>query len=272
MPWLLACAPKCEPDELSGNGTCTPYTDGTPSDRDVWTPSPGTSWQIQYSGTLDTSLDVDVYDVDLFDTSNADLAALPTTICYFSAGSWEDWREDADSFPAASKGEPLDGWPGEWWLDIRDAGVRTALTGRLDRAVERGCTAVDPDNVNGWENETGFPLTRADQLDFNRFLAEEAHARGLSIGLKNDQLQAEALAPWFDWALNEECAAYDECDGYAIFTDADKAVFHVEYVDEWSDAEALAEQVCGVGPRLDTLIKTWDLGAERLACPVDSAR
>ena len=80
MPWLLACAPKCEPDELSGNGTCTPYTDGTPSDRDVWTPSPGTSWQIQYSGTLDTSLDVDVYDVDLFDTSNADLAALPTKI------------------------------------------------------------------------------------------------------------------------------------------------------------------------------------------------
>lgn len=272
MLWTaLACTPDCAPDELSADGTCTPYEPGEPVPAEVWTPPPGTSWQIQYSGRLDISLDVEVYDVDLFDTSDAELAALSErrVICYFSAGSWEDWREDADEFPASAKGEPLDGWPGEWWLDIRDTGVRTALEGRLDRAVERGCAAVDPDNVNGWENETGFPLTRADQLEFNRFLADAAHERGLSVGLKNDQLQAEELAPWFDWALNEECAAYDECDAYTTFTGDEKAVFHVEYVDDWSEAEALADEVCGVGPRLDTLVKTWELGEERLACPAD---
>ena len=78
------------------------------------------------------------------------------------------------------------------------------------------------------------------------------------------------MEPWFDWALNEECVKYEECDGYTSFTDHDKAVFHVEYADDWAsgwdDAEAVAASVCDVGPNLDTLVKLLDLGAERLSC------
>ena len=33
-----------------------------------------------------------------------------------------------------------------------------------------------------------------------------------------------------------------------------------------AEAGALAERVCGVGSDLSTLIKTWDLGPEFLAC------
>ena len=88
------------------------------------------------------------------------------------------------------------------------------------------------------------------------------------MGLKNDVAQAEVLEPWFDWALNEECLDWDECTELTPFLDAGKAVFHVEYVDEPSDAPSRAADVCGdptiVG--FSTLIKTWDLDAFRLAC------
>jgi hypothetical protein len=140
------------------------------------------------------------------------------------------------------------------------------LAARLDYAVERGCDGVEPDNVDGYQNESGFDLSAQDQLDFNEWVAGAAHDRGLSVGLKNDVGQLDALQPSFDWALNEECRAYDECSGYDAFLDEGKAVFHVEYVDDWADAQALADEVCGAEPSLSTLIKTWDLGPEWLDC------
>ena len=42
-----------------------------------------------------------------------------------------------------------------------------------------------------------FSLTAADQLDYNRFLAEQAHQRGLAIGLKNDLDQVASLVDLF---------------------------------------------------------------------------
>src|SRR3712207_8145037 len=35
---------------------------------DWWQPRADTSWQIQLDGRIDTGLDVDAYDIDLFDT------------------------------------------------------------------------------------------------------------------------------------------------------------------------------------------------------------
>lgn len=233
----------------------------------VWKPAPGTSWQWQLSGTIDTSLAVAMYDVDLFDAPEAVLTTLRARgvriVCYFSAGSHEDWRADAAQFPPATLGDPLDGWPGERWLDIRSPAVRTQMQARLALANARGCDAVEPDNVDGYANPSGFPLTAADQLDFNLFLAREAHARGLSIGLKNDLDQVSALVSEFDWALNEECAKYQECDALAPFIDSGKAVFHVEY-----GTEALSTSVCPAANarNFDTLIKRLELDAWRVAC------
>jgi hypothetical protein len=235
----------------------------------VWTPRPGTSWQWQISGTLDTTVDVQMYDIDLFDASDATIAALHaagrTVICYLSAGSHEDWRPDAATFPAAAIGKPLDGWPGERWLDTRSEGVRAIMKERLDRAAAKRCDGVEPDNVDGYTyRDNGFPLTAATQLDYNRFLAREAHARGLSVGLKNDLDQVEALLPDFDWALNESCLQYDECKALSPFITAGKAVFHVEY-----GAESLAQTVCPKTKPLhfSTLIKKQALDAWRVACP-----
>jgi len=220
-------------------------------------------------GAIDTSVEAEAFDVDLFETPDEVVEALHASgrfvICYFSAGSYEEGRPDSDAFPGAAIGNELDGWPGERWLDTRSEAVREIMRARLDLARERGCDAVEPDNVDGFENEPGFSLTADTQLDYNRFLANEAHARDLSIGLKNDIGQLEDLVDDFDWALNEECFAYEECDAYAsTFLAQGKAVFHAEYV-----SEDQLDDVCATTKPLgiSTLIKNLDLDRWYLACP-----
>jgi hypothetical protein len=231
-----------------------------------WQPSPGTSWQRQLTGEIDTSFDVQMYDIDLFDTPQGVINQLHTdrriVICYFSAGSWEDWRPDAVDFPPEVIGDPLENWPGENWLDIRQLDMLgPIMAARLDLAVQKGCDGVEPDNVDGYTNDTGFPLSAQDQLAYNIWLAEQAHARGLSIGLKNDLEQIGDLLPYFDWALNEECFTYDECDLLTPFVQANKAVFGVEY-------ELESDQFCPQANALnfDFLKKNWDLDAWRESC------
>ena len=254
-------------DGAGGSGTSI----STPNDDAVWRPSVGTTWQWQLAGVpLDTSVNADAYDVDLFTTTDQELSTLKAAgrrvICYFSAGSWEAFRPDAAEFPAAVKGRPLDApFQDELWLDIRDADVRSLMQRRLDLAASRGCDAVEPDNVDGYANDTGFDLTAADQLDYNRFIAAEAHNRGLSVGLKNDIDQLGDLEPYFDWALNEECFTYDECAQYQDnFLAANKAVFHAEYV----ESDRLVEVCAATKPLgLSTLLKKIELDAFRLPCP-----
>ncbi len=199
-----------------------------------WVPPPGTTWQWQLSGTLDTTFDVEVYDIDGFDNSAAAVTGLHNdgrkVICYISAGTWEEWRPDADDFPGAVLGNDVDGWEGEKWLDIRNLSVLGPLMeARMDMCLAKGFDAVEPDNIDGYINGSGFPLTAEDQLAYNLFLANAAHNRGLSIGLKNDVDQAEELEPWFDFAINEECFTYNECNSLLPFINAGKAVFSVEY-------------------------------------------
>lgn len=203
----------------------------------IWQPQPGTSWQWQLSGTVDTSVDVDMYDIDLVDTPVSTIedlhAAGRTVICYLSAGSWEEYRPDADQYPQEILGRILDGWPDEKWVDYRQIDkLGPILQARMDLAVSKGCDGIEPDNIDGYLNNTGFDLTAADQLLFNRWLADQAHARGLSIGLKNDLDQVSELVASFDWALNEQCFQYDECDLLDPFIKKGKAVFGVEYQGE----------------------------------------
>jgi hypothetical protein len=232
-----------------------------------WKPTPGTSWQIQLSGTLNTSFNVKVYDLDLFDTPTSTIAALKArgikVVCYFSAGSYEEWRSDASQFPASSLGYELDGWPGERWLDTRNLTVRAIMKKRMDLAKAKGCDAVDPDNVDGYANNNGKGLTATTQLDYNKFLATEAHLRGLAVGLKNDVDQIPALLPYFDFTVNEECFQYNECNLVKPFITANKAVFNIEY-----GGATKASTVCPKANSLnfDTLVKRLSLGSERITC------
>lgn len=257
LVFISACAPEAlVPSEFQ---LPTPAAD--------WrVPPPDASWQIQYSGEFDGFPAVEVLNLDLFDTTAEEIAALHGQryhiICYFSAGSREDWRPDAAAFPAETLGRKLQGWPGERWLDIRQIDLLAPIIReRLDLAAEKGCDAVDPDNVNAYQNASGFDLSAADQLAFNRWLAAEAHSRGLGIGLKNDLDQIPALVDEFDFAVNEQCFDYGECEAYQPFVDAGKAVFQIEY-DLAPEEFCLQAQAMG----LRSLRKSLELGAEWEPC------
>lgn len=238
-----------------------------------WTPQASSSWLYQLTGTIDTSTDADLYDVDLFDTSADTIKAIQAdghhVICYFSAGSAENWRSDYSDFAASDLGDGLSGWAGEYWLDTRSDNVRSIMETRMDLAASKGCNGVDADNVDGYSNDTGFDLTSATQLDYNRFLATQAHARGLAIGLKNDVGQLSELVSSFDFAVNESCHVYDECDGYAAFTGAGKAVLNIEYDTTYiSDSSAMQSLCTDAAQRLFyTLVLPTTLdGSYRYSC------
>lgn len=201
-------------------------------------PPVGTTWQWQLTGTVDVSLNVQMYDVDLFDVPQSRIDTLHgrgiKALCYLSAGTWENWRPDAGRFPASVKGR-RNGWPGERWLDIRQIGVLgPIMKARLDLCKAKGFDGVELDNVDGYSNRSGFPLSYRDQLAYNGFLANEAHGRSLSVALKNDIEQVFDLAPYFDYTINEQCFQYGECDDarnslVTNFIGRGKPVFNVEY-------------------------------------------
>lgn len=194
-------------------------------------------WHIQFTGALSVPRDAQYVFLDLFDTDPAAVSRLTRqgkrVICYLNAGAWEEWRPDAAAYPEEILGHPYEGWPGERWVDIRRLDLLAPiLQARLDLCRAKGFFGVDPDNLNGFQNDTGFPLTAEDQLRFNRWLAAEAHARGLAIGLKNDAEQASELVASFDWILVESCVAEGWCALTAPFRQAGKPVFAIEYVEQ----------------------------------------
>ncbi|MGF1689298.1 endo alpha-1,4 polygalactosaminidase [Photobacterium japonica] len=223
------------------------------------------TWQWQLNGTVNSSYDVSLYDIDLFDASEALIQDLQAknikVICYFSAGSYEEWRPDATAFESAELGNALDGWPGERWLDIRSSNVLLIMKNRLDLAVQKGCDGVEPDNVDGYRNSTGFPLTGDDQLTFNRLIANEAHARNLSVGLKNNVEQINDLVDYYDFALNEQCFEFDECAFLTPFIEKGKAVFNVEYEEKYIQNTTDREALCAASleKQFSTLILPLDL-------------
>lgn len=266
--WVLAVfalmLTACGGGGSSGGGDTG--TDDPPVVTGGWyRPEPLATWQWQLTGSINTAYDVEVYDVDLFDTPQSLIEQLQAggkkVVCYFSAGTYEEWREDAGLFPEAVLGRAVAGWPGERWLDIRSADVHAIMTSRLDLARQKGCDGVEPDNVDGYGNSSGFALQAADQLSFNRLLANEAHGRDLSVGLKNDLEQIGELVDYFDFAVNEQCFAYAECDLLAPFIAAGKAVFHTEYDQEYVDNPEARGQLCSesLARQFSTLILPMNL-------------
>jgi hypothetical protein len=236
-----------------------------------WKPAIGITWQWQLSGEdIDTAVDAKVYDVDLFDTGAEVVASLEMqkrrAVCYLSAGSWEDWRPDAAAFPKEIIGKDYTGWPGEKWLDIRRIDLLgPILQARLDLCKAKGFDGVEPDNVDGYQNATGFPLTAADQLRFNRWLAQEAHARGLAIGLKNDADQTPDLVADFDFALTEDCFDQGWCDLTQPFLQSGKPVLDAEYTDTGISLTAFCPRAKELG--IAAILKHRNLDAWRQTCP-----
>jgi hypothetical protein len=70
-------------------------------------------------------------------------------------------------------------------------------------------------------------LTRQDSINYIAFLASQASALGLSIGLKNAGDIINYVLPIVQFAVNEQCVQYSECNLWNSFISAKKPVFHI---------------------------------------------
>jgi hypothetical protein len=230
-------------------------------------PDPLSTWQIQLSGSLDTTVDVSVFTLDL-DTPPPVLGALRDAgrivFCYFSAGTMEPFRDDASAFPEGSLGARLPDYPDERWVDVRDPAVRSIMQERIARAAEVGCDGVHPSGLAGFRADSGLDFERTDQLAYNRWLSGVAHERGLSIGLVETDVElSEELVADFDWSVVWSCLEAD-CEAAAPFVALGKPGFLVEYGDESRTAD-VCPKARALG--LSAVIKRdADLDAFRAGC------
>ena len=236
----------------------------------IWYPKPRTTWYWQLQETVDTSVEAEVYDIDLFDNTEQVVEELHEkgrkVICYINVGAYENWREDSDKFttdgnePISDKsnldrnivGESYEGWDGEYWLNIREQKVRDIMKSRFEECKRKGFDGVEPDNIDSYypPEKTGFNITQEDQINYDQWLAKTAHDLGLSIGLKNNPGNAEDLVNAFDWALTEDCFDQNWCGEMELFIDQGKAVFAAEYTDQMN-SKTFTDTVCNQAQQLE---------------------
>lgn len=231
-------------------------------------PTPDMSMQIQLSGELDDSYDVDLYDIDLHNNSASEFAALHSAgrlvACYFSAGTLESWRGDADGLPQSAIGNPHAQYPSERWLDVNSAAVRALMQDRIELADAKGCDAIQPANLGVYAADSGLSITRAQNQDFALFLARIAHERGLSVAWSDDPEVFSGLEQVFDWGLAIQCIQYNRCAAWSGFRNAGKALFIIEIGDE-SDVNRVCPAAASLG--LPAIIKDNNYTAFRVGCP-----
>lgn len=237
----------------------------------AWPPNVNSTWQVQLFldqyNPINTSIPADIYDIEV-DAPQAVINQLQQqghkVICYLNAGTAESFRPSTQT---AFRGdlsrdtELLEQWrsqgvlgnvygerfSNEFWMNPKNRYVRSYVQSLLNKCKTKGFDGVSFDNLDGfsfdrWNAEpeqTGFNLTEADQLEYNLWLVEEAHKRGLFAGLKNTGEIAEPLSQVYDWVFVESC--YSEriqgwdpaCENYArYFATKGKAIYLNEY--DWN--------------------------------------
>lgn len=198
-----------------------------------WTPPQRLTWFWQLQGTIDNGKPVAAYDIDGFENEASEVGALHAqgkhVICYIDVGTAENFRPDYGEFPASTLGRS-NGWPGERWLDIRRLGaLEPIMAARFQMCREKGFDAIEPDNMEAFSNRSGFPITAAQQLEYDLWIAGEAHSLGMAVLQKNDGEQSTQQQPYFDGALTEQCNQYRECAEYEPYLAAGKPVLNAEY-------------------------------------------
>ncbi len=241
-------------------------------------------WQIGASGdnAIVAPAGVKLLDVDVFSTSAAKVAQLKAqgvyTVCYINAGSYQPGLPDSAQYPAYLKLQKDPDWAGEYFLDVTDvfkanSALASILKARLQLCKDKGFDAVEPDNLQNDENIKGGLISTQQQIDFNGWFADTAHAYGLAVFQKNgpDKIllkdrTGKMMVDKFDGILNEECQQYDECQPLNEYVKRGKLALNVEY--------AVAPN-CSLSNMLNinTIRKDLNLtggnmsGYKRLTCP-----
>jgi hypothetical protein len=214
--------------------TVVAMVSGAPGALARWRPPQRLTWYWQLQGNVDNTHAVAAYDIDGFNNSSDEVAALHAAgrhvICYIDVGTYEPGRPDSGSFPSSVIGSDVQGWPGEKWLDVRQLKVLAPImTARFQMCARKGFDAVEPDNIDGYTNSPGFPISAQDQLNYDEWVANAVHSLGMAVLQKNDPGQAAAMEPYFDGVLDEQCNEYSECSSFLPYLAAGKPVLNAEY-------------------------------------------
>jgi len=248
-------APTVTSTPTTSTSTTTSSSTSTTTTTVPTTTSPwatGATWAWFLQGGNIPNVAVDVIDVDLFDTPASEVRRVErsgiSTVCYLSAGTYEDWRPDAGDYPPEILGRTWDAWD-EQFVDIRRLDLLgPILQARLDLCVAKGFSAVEPDNIDTFWEDTGFPLTADDAVAFARWFASEAHARGLKVAQKNAPDLVGRLVGSFDFAITEDCFDDGWCADMAPYHAAGKAILDAEYTDRMTSlSPALCAQAADLG-------------------------
>ena len=215
-------------------------------------------------GTVDTTdtgataLAPVVYDIDGFDNSAADVAALHAlglkAICYIEVGALENYRSDASQFPSAVQGQAVSGYPSEHYLDITSPTVVSLIEARIDMCAQKGFDGIEPDIDDSYTDSTGFNITEAANVTYLATLSDHAHGLGLAWGLKNGgdggtptQFVTDMI-PHVDFAVVEEPFFLDTVGFFfPALHDAGIAVFVAEYTNDTSSASSFCPQAIADG-------------------------
>lgn len=171
----------------------------------------------------------------------AEPAEVAYSICYVNGfqtqpGERDLWSDEEVLQDPATDADVIDpDWPDEALLDTRTGAGRQAIADRVGGWVrdcaDAGFDAVEFDNLDSYTRSNGL-LNLDDTLALARMLVDAAHAAGLAAAQKNAAEDAARLGAdaGFDFAVVEECAAYDECGSYTdVYGDH---VIDIEYTDD----------------------------------------
>ncbi len=213
-----------------------------------WSPPPaGAVVDYQLGGAYEPAAEVGIV--------GRDRAAEPApgiySVCYLNGfqtqpGELEAW--DADLLLHRDGDVVFDpDWPDEALLDTSTPDRRERIAAQvmawIEGCADAGFDAVEFDNLDTYTRSDGA-LSLDDNLALAVVLVDAAHRAGLAAGQKNSAEDAAVLheRAGFDFAVTEECAAYEECGVYtAVYGDA---VIDIEYTDELprSFAEMCADE------------------------------
>ena len=232
-------------------------------------PQVGAPWDWQLGEPVRAPQSVAVFDTDPDATNARAIQRLNArgvyTICYVSVGTLENYRDDRRAFPRAVVGRVYGEWPDERFLDIRQLDMLLPLMrARFQRCKEMGFQAVEPDNMDVYDNESGFRLSRRDGVRYIKALADMAHGMGLGIGQKNVPEITGQLVGVMDFVITEDCFSDGWCGDVSAYVRAGKPVLAAEYTDtgvEWGAACAY-----GRANGYSMILKDRDLGAGSETC------
>jgi hypothetical protein len=229
-----------------------------------WKPPAKPTWYWQLSGTLKTNKAVEIYDVDGYETTAKQVTTLhgqgKHVVCYIDVGGAEEYRPDYGQFLKLEEeghnvlGAFVEGWPEESWINVRELKyIQPIMKARFEMCKEKGFDAVEPDEMEAYLNENGVepPLTSAEQLAYNKWIAETVHSLGMAVLQKEDGPQTKEQVSLFDGALVEECNQYGFCNEFVPYVEAGKPVLNAEYAWKKSQFCANDEKLGFMGARFN---------------------